>query len=64
MITLNKITEIFCIADDFYKEFNEEIKKHQLPAFCDLKKPDDSSRMPDSEMIPIFPTLTFFFVGA
>jgi len=27
MLTPNKITEIFCIADDFCKEFAQEVKK-------------------------------------
>ena len=33
MLAKNKITEIFCIADDFCKEFYSEIKKNnfQLP---------------------------------
>ena len=30
MITENKITEIFCLADDFCKYFSSELKKHQL----------------------------------
>jgi hypothetical protein len=33
MLTLGKVIEIFCIADDFCKEFAQEIKKHRmLPA--------------------------------
>jgi hypothetical protein len=32
MLTTDKITEIFCIADDFCKEFSKEMKKvPQLP---------------------------------
>ena len=30
MITENKITEIFCLADDFCKYFSSELKKYQL----------------------------------
>jgi len=30
MLTHDKITEIYCIADDFCKEFAQEIKKHQI----------------------------------
>ena len=30
MLTTDKITEIFCIADDFCKEFAQEVKKHQI----------------------------------
>ncbi|MDR1454393.1 MAG: hypothetical protein LBJ01_01965 [Tannerella sp.] len=36
-LTTDKITEIYCIADDFCKEFSEEIKKHQI-------LPDDGKR--------------------
>lgn len=32
MITESKITEIFCIADDFCKEFEVEMAKNTLPA--------------------------------
>jgi len=35
MLTPDKITEIFCIADDFCKEFAQEVKKHQISyALC------------------------------
>lgn len=30
MITEDKITEIFCIADGFCKYLSSELKKHQL----------------------------------
>ena len=30
MLTRDKITGIFCIADDFCKEFAQEIKKLQM----------------------------------
>lgn len=40
MITESKTTEIFCIADDFCKEFEVEMANNTLPAsvpcFCDL----------------------------
>jgi hypothetical protein len=36
-LTIDKITEIYCIADDFCQEFSNEIKKRQIP-------PDDGSR--------------------
>jgi hypothetical protein len=33
MLILDKITEIFCIVDDFCKEYAPEVKKHQtLPS--------------------------------
>jgi len=30
MLSPDKITEIFCIADDYCKEFAQEVKKHQI----------------------------------
>ncbi len=33
MITESKVTEIFCIADDFCKEFEGEMAKNALNAF-------------------------------
>lgn len=32
MITTDKVIEIFCIADDFCKEYEKEIQNHQLQA--------------------------------
>ena len=32
MITESKVTEIFCIADDFCKEFEVEMAKNSLPS--------------------------------
>jgi hypothetical protein len=29
-LTINKITKIYCVADDFCKEFSKEIKKYQI----------------------------------
>jgi hypothetical protein len=31
MFTEDKITEIYCIADDFFKLFNDQMKKHVIP---------------------------------
>jgi len=42
MITESKVTEIFCIADDFCKEFEGEMAKNTLPSTTDTahgKKP-------------------------
>ena len=30
MLTTNEITEIFCLCDDFSKEFDKSFKKHIL----------------------------------
>ena len=32
MLTTNEITEIFCLCDDFSKEFDKSYKKHILVA--------------------------------
>ena len=38
MLTKDKITEIFCIADDFCREFEEKIKEFSLESSTDGKK--------------------------
>jgi len=51
MITEDKITEIFCLADDFCKYFSSELKKHQL---SDGKKHRNKpGRLSDAEVITI-----------
>ncbi|KAA6311192.1 hypothetical protein EZS27_037633 [termite gut metagenome] len=52
MFTPDKIIEIFCIADDFCKEFDLEVQKHQIDT-PDKKHYQRSSRMSDSEIITI-----------
>lgn len=59
MITPYKVTEIFCIADDFCKEFALEIEKHQLESEAGAKKRNRASRLSDSEIITIL--LCFHF---
>lgn len=53
MLTKDKITEIFCITDDFCKEFNEEIKKHQIESATGKRHRNRPGRMSDSEIITI-----------
>ncbi|KAA6333379.1 hypothetical protein EZS27_018198 [termite gut metagenome] len=36
MLTLDKLTEIFCMADDFCKEFDLEAQKHQIETLDNL----------------------------
>ena len=51
MITDDKITHIFCLADDFCKYFSSELKKHQL---SDGKKHRNKpGRLSDAEVITI-----------
>jgi len=53
MLTKDKITEIFCIADDFCKELSLEIKKHQLSTNNGKKHRNRSCTMSESEIITI-----------
>ena len=53
MITKDKITEIFCIADDFCKEFESEIDKIGLPNDSKCKHRRRKWRMSKSEIITI-----------
>lgn len=51
MITEDRITEIFCLADDFCKYFSSELKKHQLSdGKVHRNKP---ARLSDAEVITI-----------
>ncbi|KAA6311975.1 hypothetical protein EZS27_037010, partial [termite gut metagenome] len=50
MLTPDKIIEIFCMADDFCKEFDLAVQKHQIDT-PDKKHYERSSRMSDSEII-------------
>lgn len=51
MITENKITEIFCLADDFCKYFSSELKKYQLSD--GRKHRNKPGRLSDAEVITI-----------
>lgn len=59
MITQDKVIEIFCIADDFCKEFDAEIKKHQLPGTKSAKRRNRPGQLSDSEMLTIL--ISFHF---
>ncbi|KAA6310944.1 hypothetical protein EZS27_037840, partial [termite gut metagenome] len=52
MLTPDKIIEIFCMADDFCKEFDLAVQKHQIDT-PDKKRYERPSRMSDSEIITI-----------
>lgn len=53
MITEDKVTEIFCIADDFCKEFESEIKKNGLAEADGKKHRRRKHLMSDAEMMTI-----------
>ena len=53
MITESKVTEIFCIADDFCKEFEVEMSKNALSSSADATKRRRKRMMSDAEVITI-----------
>jgi hypothetical protein len=59
MLTPNKITEIFCIVDDFCKEFNKEFKNLQIQSGDGKRHRNRSLEMSESEIITIL--LLFHF---
>lgn len=61
MITSDKITEIYFIIDEFYKEFNEIITCHSLPHQKGIKQRNRKINLSDSEVMTI---LVLFHYGA
>lgn len=53
MINKDKITEIFCIADDFCKLYEDEIKSHLITQDQSVKRFVRKPRLSDSEIITI-----------
>lgn len=53
MISEDKITEIFCIVDDFCKEFDRTVEKHSLDQDCSIKRRNRAFKLSDSEVITI-----------
>lgn len=53
MITEDKITEIFCIADDFCKEFDAELAKNSLQSTSEAPKRRIKRMMSDAESVTI-----------
>ena len=53
MVTTHKVIEIYCIADDFCKEYEKEIQSHQLQAGSVTKKRNRPTRMSQSEIITV-----------
>jgi Transposase DDE domain. len=60
MISIDKITEIFCIVDDFCNEFEKAKSGHVLTEDSSTKKRNRSFNLSDSEVITI---LIFFHAG-
>lgn len=53
MITTDKIIEIFCIADDFYKEYELEIQKTTVLTTNELKTRNRAAKLSQSEIMTI-----------
>lgn len=53
MITESKVTEIFCISDDFRKEFEVEMAQNALPSSPEAPKRRRKRMMSDAEVITI-----------
>ncbi|MEJ4088325.1 hypothetical protein NPQ18_08625 [Galbibacter orientalis] len=53
MISKDKITEIFCVIDDFCKEMNLIIDQNAIVHTTGKKKRNRKSRLSDSEVITI-----------
>jgi len=53
MLSNDKITNIFCLADDFCKIFNSSIRKSLLPEETTLNKRNRKFKMSDSEVMTI-----------
>jgi hypothetical protein len=53
MITTDKVIKIFCIADDFCAEYENEIQNHQLQAGGTTKRRNRKTQMSQSEIIAV-----------
>lgn len=60
MLNTDKIIEIFCIVDDFCKEFEKVKSGHVLPEESNKKRRNRSFNLSDSEVITL---LIFFHAG-
>ena len=59
MITKDKVTEIFCIIDEFDKNFDLELKKNLLPVTDGKQHRNRKASLSDSEIMTIL--LLFHF---
>ena len=53
MLSDSKLTEIYCMADDFCKFFNDTVKKHSLQVADGKRHRDKPNRMSDAEVMTI-----------
>lgn len=53
MIAVDKVIEIFCIADDFCREYSSEVQKHQVESKDGKKRRNRPCSLSDSEIVAI-----------
>ena len=59
MITKDKVTEIFCIIDEFDKNFDLELKKNLLPVTDGRQHRNRKASLSDSEIMTILLLFNF-----
>ena len=59
MLTIDKVIEIYCIADDFCKEFTQKFKNHKMLPNGNKKRRNRTCEMSDSEIMTVL--LLFHF---
>jgi len=59
MLTVNEVTEIFYLIDEFSKEFDATFKKHLLKANDDKKHRNKPNRLSNSEIMTILIALSW-----
>ena len=62
MITKDKVTEIFCIIDEFDKNFDLELKKNLLPVTDGRQHRNRKASLSDSEIMTILFLFHFFIL--
>ncbi|KAA6344901.1 hypothetical protein EZS27_007497 [termite gut metagenome] len=53
MLTVNEVTEIFYLSDEFSKEFDKTFKKHVLSQSADKRTRNKPNRLSKSEVMTI-----------
>ena len=53
MLSEDKVTEIFCLADDFCKIFNETVKKYTLEPNAGKRHHNKPNKLSNAEIITI-----------
>ena len=59
MITADKITEIFCAVDEFFKEFDKEVDKKSLMSSDGKPRRYRKASLSDSEIMTILIVFQF-----